>query len=602
MKRIYTRKLGVFLAALLLATGVIAVFTPARVTAAPDEGGRVPYQYSVEDLNGQGIGGTMIGVIRDMHLPLGQSLSAQGWLVTDEGVAAYQYLWMPAGGGNADWQAVAKAEIFARGDLAAAGIPYNAGHGTAGFNLTIDPPEGIAEGVYDVYIRAIDGMGTPCDLVALLNLRYGEPDVDDGKNRIISFPRILREGTSSAVGDAAVTGDGVTLSGEGRVKLGEFNLAAFERLRITYTANRADTDIGDGRRPILGLKSSGDHGYGKAGESYNVTDNLAYAALDSATGEGTLEIDLTACAHYGDVWLTGYLGGEVTVTEIKLIYTGYVTDRVAAKINLSGDLIGAYFSGYNFTTATGVADPVLGDVLRLEVKEETNDPFVHFNAGKLLAENEIVLDADEYKYMVLLCRAVPQNTHGAMTFYLCAGPITGATEACTHSFNIQKDGQWHYYLIDLTQTPNWSGIINGWRFDYLNGNCAPGNTVEFASVQFFRTLEGAKKAAAQDPQKQTPFHSGDSAVIHDMSEESEGTKEDYVINPQDAYVVTEPETEFPTESTTKAPETPTEEGVVDRTESPAETDAAVRGCRCTLICSMTAILMAAAVLLIRKKD
>ncbi len=556
------------LAALLI---LILVFVPVisalSVAAAPDEGGRVPYQFSVDNLNGHGVGGTMIGVIRDLHLPLGESITAGGWLATPEGVSVYQYLWVPSGGGHAEWRTVEKVSMTPRGDLAAAGIPHASGHGSAGFSLTIDPPVDLSEGTYDVYIRALDGMGLPCDLVALLNLRYGDPDPDDGKKHGISFSRILREGGGSLAGNATVAPEGITLAEEGRVRLGELNLTAFACMRITYTAENADAGVGEGRKPILGLKSAGKHGYGTAGQSYNLTDNLVYAPLDPATGAGVMEIDLTEMNHYGDVWLTGYLGGEVTVTGIEFVYHGYVTDRVAAKIYLSGDVLN-YFVGYNHSTAAGISDAALGDVLRMEVKEETNDPFAHFNAGALLAENGIKLDADEYKYMVFLYRADKNNNSDRMNLYLCSGPITGATEACNQGVTLQKDGKWHYLLVDLSQKENWGGIINGWRFDYISADSDAGDGVEFASVQFFRTAEAARKAASQDPAKQTPYKSGDPVIFRDMSEESNTEKEIYVIPDEDSYIETEPETAPPA-----SPETTPTTGF-DDSDSPADTTAA----------------------------
>ena len=382
MNRIDLKRVLSLLAALLL---TVAALLPAY--AAPDEGGRVPYRFSLDSLNGYSTSGDMIGVIRDLRLPIGESLHAEGWLATAEGVSAYQYLWVAPGGAGAVWKTVENAEIFSRKELAQLGVSYPSGHGTAGFRLTISPPEGIGEGVYDVYIRALDGMGNPCDVVALLNLRYGAPDVDNGSTRLISLPRIAREGAASAQGKAMVTETGAVLSEEGRIRLGELNLTAFELVRITYTVAGAglDADIGDGRRPVLGLKSSGDHGYGQAGEPYNLTDNLAYAAPTMVQGEGVLDIDLSTCDYYGDVWLTGYVGSQITVTSVEFFYKGRVPSRVAAKIYLSEDLVGDYFSGMNYTAAIGVQDPVLGDVLRLEVTESTNDPFAFFHAGKLLS-------------------------------------------------------------------------------------------------------------------------------------------------------------------------------------------------------------------------
>jgi hypothetical protein len=278
-----------------------------------------------------------------------------------------------------------------------------------------------------------------------------------------------------------------------------------------------------------------------------MTHNLVYAALPPETDQGTLDIDLTACDYGGDVWLTGYLDGSIRITGIEFIYNGYTTDRVAAKINLSGDLTGSYFTSFNRVDVMGVTDPAMGDVLRIEVKEETNDPYVHFNAGAVLRENDIVLDADEYRYMVFLYRAEPHNSHNYTMFYLCAGMITGATEACTNGFGVINDGKWHYAVMDLTEEENWIGAVNGWRFDILSGTSQPGEAMEFASVQFFRTYEAAKKAASADPMSREPFHCGDPAVLRDMSEEVGADEPDYVISPEDCYVVTEPETEEPTE-------------------------------------------------------
>lgn len=603
MHNIFLKRTAAALVMLILL--VSACLVPLSVASAPDEGGRVPYQFSVEDLNGKNTGGTMIGVIRDLHLPLGQSITASGWMATGEGVSAYQYLWVPTGGGYAAWKTVENVTITARGDLAAAGIPYASGHGSAGFSLTLDPPKDLAEGIYDVYIRAIDGMGIPCDMVALLNLRYGDPDVDDGKKHVISFPRIMREGETSLAGKASVSSEGIILHEDGRVRLGELNLAVYAKMRITYTAAHADTGMGEGRKPVLGLKSSGRYSYGTVGESYNVTDSLTYAALDPATGAGMLELDLTAVNDHGDVWLTGYLGGKVTITGIELVYHGYVTDRVAAKIHFSEDLIN-YFNGHNMTNALGISDPALGDVLRFEVKEETNDPFIFFHVGKLLSENEIILDADEYKYMVFLYRAHENINSDRMNLYLCSGPITGATEACNQGVTLQRDGEWHYLLVDLSQKENWGGIINGWRFDYVSANSDPGDAVDFASVQFFRTMEGAKKAASQDPGKQQPYRRGEPAVLRDMSEESNPGTDHFVIPDEDSFVVTEPETTFPESSDvpqTPSASTPEETDSSACEDSSAETSQPPKGKGCaSMLMPMAGALAVAALPFLTKKE
>lgn len=573
--------IGLLLSVVTITTGLMAALT-STVYAEADEGGRVPYQFAFDNILSLHFSDTRIRVLRNLQLDLGAPLEAAGWVATPDGITGYQYLWLPVGEQQGEWQDVTTQTISGRSDLAGAGIPHASGHSTAGFKISIQPPADLAEGYYNVYVRAVDGSGVSCDLVALLNLRYGQPDLDDGKTHSISFPRIEREGAEALSGAVAIGEEGITLGPDGRVRLGSLDLAAFERLRITYTAEAQDMD---GRRALLGLKSSGSYSYGEAGEAYNLTDNLLYTAIDTA---GTLEIDLTEASYSGEVWLTGYLDRGVTVTGIEFIYNGYATDRVAAKIYLSEDLLG-YFSGANVTEAKGITDPALGDVLRLEATQNTNDPYIHFNAGALLKENGILLDADEYKYMVILYRAETAINGDYMNLYLCSGNITGATEDCNQSVRLTRDGQWHYVLVDLSQKANWGGVINGWRFDYINADTDRGDGVEFATVQFFRTYEGATEAASCDISKQAPYHRGEPAVFSDMSEEN-GGQSDFVIPPEDSYVVNGEGTD-----TTIVP---------SDTPHGSEPRPTTKGCSATVAVAFlpVAVLLAACAVTMRKKD
>lgn len=573
--------IGLLLSVVTITTGLMAALT-STVHAEADGGGRVPYQFAFDNILSLHFSDTRIRVLRNLQLDLGAPLEAAGWVATPDGITGYQYLWLPVGEQQGEWQDVTTQTISGRSDLAGAGIPHASGHSTAGFKFSIQPPADLAEGYYNVYVRAVDGSGVSCDLVALLNLRYGQPDLDDGKIHSISFPRIGREGAEALSGDVTISEEGITLGADGRVRLGSLDLAAFERLRITYTAEGQDMD---GRRAVLGLKSSGRYSYGEAGEAYNLTDNLLYTAIDTA---GMLEIDLTETSYAGEVWLTGYLGQGVTVTGIEFIYTGYATDRVAAKIYLSEDLLG-YFSGANSTEAKGVSDPVLGDVLRLEAAQNTNDPYIHFDAGALLRENGIRLDADEYKYMVILYRAETAINGDYMNLYLCSGNITGATEDCNQSVRLTRDGQWHYVLVDLSQKANWGGVINGWRFDYVAAETDRGDGVEFATVQFFRTYEGAAAAASRDISEQAPYRRGEPAVFSDMSEENSG-QGDFVIPPEDSYVV----------DPTPADTVP----VPSDTADASETEPSAGGCAASVTVALlpVAVLLAACAVTMRKKD
>ncbi len=598
MGGIHRKSLAVLLAVVVLAVG-LCVIPDFSVSASPDEGGRVPYTFHFETLHTASAYGSIISVLRDMELALDQPIEAVGWLATDEGVSAYQYLWLPMGGSTAEWITVENASIQPRDDLAAAGVGYVSGHATAGFKFSIAPPDGTPEGYYDVYIRALDGMGTPCDLAAILNLRYGEPDPVSDEGQTISIPRIEREGGASLFGGAYIEDGAICLPPDGGIRLGELNLAAFETVKITYTTPEPENVEGE-RIPILGLKSAGQYSYGKGEEAYNTTHSLAYAPLQEGAGE--LSMDLSACGHDGEVWLTGHLGGEIRITEIRFVAVGYSGDRVAARINFSKELVSAYFSGYNHTAAKGITDPTMGEVLRLEVQDATGDPFVYFRAGDLLRAHDIALDADEYKYMVFLYRADPANNHDRMNLYLCAGRITAATEECNQGVSLKKDGKWHYLLVDLTQRANWEGIINGWRFDYISAESDPGDGVEFASVQFFRTAEAAQRAASADPAAREPYFAGDPIVIRDMSEEESTSDRDFILNPEDTYEVTEPESdpvtepETPPQSQTTAPLPDTQAPDSDAIDSiGSEPSTPGRGCA-SVLTSLTPILLSSAAL------
>ena len=172
-----TRRICALLLAVFLAVAGACTSLTMTASASPDAGGRVPYRFHLETLHTTGAGGSMIQVVRKLELELGQPLEAAGWMATDEGISDYLYMWVPSGGSvSGTWEQVTTLQILPRPDLTAAGIEYPSGHSTAGFQFTIEPPEDLPEGYYDIYIRALDGMGIPCDLAAILNLRYGKPD------------------------------------------------------------------------------------------------------------------------------------------------------------------------------------------------------------------------------------------------------------------------------------------------------------------------------------------------------------------------------------------------------------------------------------------
>ncbi len=498
---------------------------PLTVTSAHDGAAarlyRAPYVFCVEEVT-EGIGfsaNSTLHIYDNYVFPASGTMTVSGWFATDEGVDHYEYAWVSGLDRTPAWETAENILIFERPDLAAAGIPYMGGHGTAGFSFDIYPPEGTSDGYYDLYVRAVTGDGVACDMVLFSRMMYGTPDNDDGEIRRISFARL--EKTAGALTEASVTDTGLVMTNRSMVALGSLALGDFDRIWITYTVSEGYTD---GRQALIGFKSAPEHLYGDGEGQYDLTDHLTALPLKTDTSEPqTVELDLSKVdlkAHK-EVYLSTYLKDGVTLTvhKIELSYRGKGYDRTAAKIYFSSDVIGK-FSGTNMVTLQGVNDSVMGDVLRIEVIDETNDPFVHFNANSLMFEHDIRLSADDYKYMVVLARASAENQSDSMTFYLCAGSIYGATEACTYSHHIIPDGKWHYYVFDLTARENWKGGINGWRFDIINGNCQPGNYVDFASVQLFRTKEAAETAAsASVTDNITPHTLGMLAVVRDDVED-----------------------------------------------------------------------------------
>ena len=208
-RRIHRIKKGaVLLVAMVMIMAGLTLTPATSVGAETDEGGRAPYQFAFDDILSLHFSDTRIHVLRNLQLDLGVPLEASGWVATPEGITGYRYLWLPVGEQQGEWQDVTTQTISGRSDLAGAGIPHASGHSTAGFKFSIQPPDDLTEGYYNVYIRALDGSGISCDLVALLNLRYGQPDLDDGKTHSISFPRIEREGAEALSGAVAIGEEG----------------------------------------------------------------------------------------------------------------------------------------------------------------------------------------------------------------------------------------------------------------------------------------------------------------------------------------------------------------------------------------------------------
>ncbi len=515
--------------------------------ALPTASLRVPYLLHIDRISQTTVDYTAeyMCIRTGYTLGIGEDIVLTGWLATEEGIDYYEYAWVSADGGTPRWEAMDAEIISDRPDLTQAGIAYPTGHESAGFELTICPKSSMTDGYYDLYVRAVTGGGHTCDVLVLANVTYGAPDEDRNGIYHFSLPRLGRE--EGALTNCKMQDGKLVLAKNGVARLGKLNLAAFESIRVTYSVPRS---FSTEKQTVLGLKSSGEHPFGNGQGKYNMTDSLLYMPIlnQQTDAPATAELHLNALdlMYSGEVYLCGYTGGDVIIHSIELAYKGQGYTRTAAKLYFSEDSA-AYMSTVSKVTFSGEKDPVFGDVLRFTVSEETNDPYAFFNAESMMADHEVRLNADQYRYMVILMRSAPHNNSNYFTMYLCAGTIMGPTEDCTYGIQMNNDGAWHYYLVDLSEKATWDGKIHGWRFDVLNGDSHTGDYVDVATVQFFRTAEAARKAAAASVTTcETPYAKGQPALFKDMQEERGESNGNFVISPEDAYVEAPLETEAQT--------------------------------------------------------
>lgn len=150
-------------------------------TASADD---VAFQSSIDYiggvLTGGGHGGTGCYVIDsgcDAHshtdystVVIGQKLTFSGWLATEKGVTGYQYQL----GGNSPANCTSYS-IGPNPGLAAAHIPYESGHSTANFSITVDT-SAWTEGTSSLTLYAVDGDGNKIAFLKYSQITVRKPD------------------------------------------------------------------------------------------------------------------------------------------------------------------------------------------------------------------------------------------------------------------------------------------------------------------------------------------------------------------------------------------------------------------------------------------
>lgn len=133
------------------------------------------------------------------------------------------------------------------------------------------------------------------------------------------------------------------------------------------------------------------------------------------------------------------------------------------------------------------------NAVKLTVTGTGGDPRVALRFPEIGAE----LYAEDYPYLIVTYRI---STSCAATnlnadFYYCAGSITSATSGYSVRQALTKDGNYHSFILKLSNYEGWSGKINALRIDPFS--YAPANSyIYFDSIIFAKTSDEAKAISA----------------------------------------------------------------------------------------------------------
>ena len=126
------------------------------------------------------------------------------------------------------------------------------------------------------------------------------------------------------------------------------------------------------------------------------------------------------------------------------------------------------------------------DAFVLTATNESIDPMISVDLSEFTSIN-----ADEYKYMVVLLRS--SRTSGNAGIFYYADKHKGAAAERYRSAPLGEI--WQYSIVDLSTASDWKGKINGFRFDpYDNTNVLAGEKVYIGGITFCKTLEEAEWA------------------------------------------------------------------------------------------------------------
>lgn len=308
------------------------------------------------------------------------------------------------------------------------------------------------------------------------------------------------------------------------------------------------------------------------------SDGSARAVIN---GIGVVWNDTPVCEKQGSL---SYIKTAVDMSTIPATY-------------LDGALINDLIGGQN---AVNTGYDETEKAFYMTTSTATVDPYASLDFGALAPAS-----ADTYKYIVFKVKNNHANASTSLALYYAAGKDNGAAAGRTKTVSVKSgmDG-WQYVVADMSKVSGWTGKINNIRLDIFDGSNTPADTtMYFGAIVLCKTAEEAAKVSeGWAPEGSITDYL---AYLEAMKPETEPETE----APTD--VPTEPETEAPTEPETDAPtEAPTAAPTEPVTEAPTAADTTAEtltepvkgGCGSAVTFGLAAILVAAAAVVVRKKD
>ena len=216
------------------------------------------------------------------------------------------------------------------------------------------------------------------------------------------------------------------------------------------------------------------------------TTESAFGVTDTVTEEPTVVLEETTQAQEGTT--------EEETTEEEPDEEGTTEEIMEAELIADGfamdhERVERQFSGANSVSAERV-EMDGSYVVKLTSTSASQDPFIFFNVKNYCTAKKIdKIRSGDYRYVIL--RVKVENCSSAkFDLFYCAGSVTSATGDCmlTSSFDNSSD-DWQYIVFNMTNANLWTGIVNGFRFDYQLACSDAGEAMYISHIYFAKDDE-----------------------------------------------------------------------------------------------------------------